>query len=177
MSALTAIHLETAKRLTALQELQVLRAAYARNPVARNLRRRLVELANQCDCHRESLDVLSAAADIDFAEAIMRVRALLALENPDATREACGAADFALSLAADDHGRSAALADRGKAERRLDQPEARDTMARALEFNPHNKDACKRLAALHFSRDDPEAVLAMSDTLSSLGVGHSRLIS
>ncbi|MFZ1920184.1 MAG: putative 2OG-Fe(II) oxygenase [Xanthobacteraceae bacterium] len=176
MGAFTPVRLETAKRLTALQELQILRNALAHSPGSRDLRGRFVEVANQCDCYRETLAVLAEASDIDFTEAMMRVRALLALEEPNATLDACSASNFALSLARNDADRAVALADRGKAERRLELPEARDTLIRALELDSHNKDACKRLAALHFSRNDPEAALAMTDTLAKLGVGHSRLI-
>ncbi len=84
MGAFTPVRLETAKRLTALQELQILRNALARSPGSRDLRGRFVEVANQCDCYRETLAVLAEASDIDFPEAMTRVRALLALEEPNA---------------------------------------------------------------------------------------------
>jgi uncharacterized protein (TIGR02466 family) len=175
MTAPTTIGLETAKRMTALQELDLVRAAHARNPASRELRRRLAGLLSMCDRHRETLTLLRDAADPDFAEAMMMTQALLALEDPVATREAREAANLAFSMADGDRGRAAALADLGKAEIRLGHPEARRTLLRALELDPHNKDACKRLAGLYSAVDDSVAALALTDALAAQGVGHSRM--
>jgi hypothetical protein len=98
MAAPTTIGLETPKRMTALQELDLVRAAHARNPASRELRRRLAGLLNMCDRHRETLTLLRDAADPDFAEAMMMTRALLALEDAEATSpEECKAAILRLS--------------------------------------------------------------------------------
>ena len=175
MSAPTTVGLETAKRMTALQELDLVGAAHARNPASRELRRRLAGLLSMCDRHRETLTLLRDAADPDFAEAMMMTQALLALEDAEATCEAREAANLAFSLADGDRGRAAALADLGKAEIRLGHPEARRTLLRALELDPHNKDACKRLAGLYSAVDDSIAALALTDALAAQGVGHSRM--
>jgi uncharacterized protein (TIGR02466 family) len=176
MTAPTTIRLETAKRVTALQELELMRAAHARNPASRELRRRLVWLLNICDRHRETLTLVTSAADLDFGEAMMMSQALLALDESEATRRAREAADLAFSLADADGDRAAALAARGKAEIRLGRPEAQRTLRHALELDPHNKDACKRLAALHFAAQEPGAALALADALAAQGVGHSRAL-
>ena len=68
MTAPTTIGLETAKRMTALQELDLVRAAHARNPASRELRRRLAGLLSMCNRHRETLTLLRDAADPDFAD-------------------------------------------------------------------------------------------------------------
>jgi uncharacterized protein (TIGR02466 family) len=175
LTAPTTIALETSKRMTTLQELDLVRAAHARNPASRELRHRLARLLNACDRHRETLTVLTAAAEPDFAEAMMMVQALLALEDPEATREAREAAHLAFSLAHSDRDRAAALADLGKAEIRLGDPEARRTLLRALELDPHSKDACKRLAALYLAADEFAAAMALTDALAAQGVGHSRM--
>ena len=175
MTAPTTIGLETPKRMTALKELDLVRAAHARNPASRVLRRRLAGLLSMCDRHRETLTLLRDAADPDFAEAMMMTQALLALEDPEATREAREAANLAFSMADGDRGRAAALADLGKAEIRLGHPEARRTLVRALQLDPHNKDACKRLAGLYSAVDDSVAALALTDALAAQGVGHSRM--
>jgi hypothetical protein len=52
---------------------------------------------------------------------------------------------------------------------------ARATLAEALALDPHNKDACKRLATLDLAAGDTGAVLAMYDDLASKGAAHSRL--
>jgi uncharacterized protein (TIGR02466 family) len=161
--------------MTAQQELDLVRAAHARNPASRELRGRLAGLLNSSDRHRETLTLLTGAADLDFGEAMMMTRALLALEDPEATWEAHEAANLAFSLADGDRGRAAALADLGKAEIRLGHSEARRTLVRALELDPHNKDACKRLAALYFAADESAAALALTDALAAQGVGHSRM--
>jgi hypothetical protein len=122
MTAPTTVALETAKRMTAQQELDLVRAAHARNPASRELRGRLAGLLNSSDRHRETLTLLTGAADLDFGEAMMMTRALLALEDPEATWEAHEAANLAFSLADGDRGRAAALADLGKAEIRLGHP-------------------------------------------------------
>jgi hypothetical protein len=176
MTPPTAIRLETPERLTSRQELSLVRAARARNPGSRELRSRLARLLSLCDEYREVLALLDGAENLGFDEAMMQARALLALETTEATRTARHAADHAFALADADQDRAAALADRGKAETRLELPEARTTLVRALELDPHNKDACKRLAALHFAADEPTPVLHLTYALAEKGVGHSRLI-
>ena len=67
MTTPTTIGLETPKRMTALQELDLVRVAHARNPASRELRRRLAGLLSMCDRHRETLTLLrDARADPDF---------------------------------------------------------------------------------------------------------------
>ncbi|BGE84892.1 MULTISPECIES: putative 2OG-Fe(II) oxygenase [Methylosinus] len=172
----TTIRLETAKRLTARQELELTRAAHARNAASRELRRRLAWLLNACDRYSETVALLAGAADLDFGEAMLRTNALLALETHEATREAIVSADCAFALADADRRRAAALADRGKAEMRLGDVRAERTLREALALDPHNKDACKRLAALCFSTREPGAALALAEALVAQGVGHSRVL-
>ncbi len=176
MTAPTSIRLETPKRLTPWQELGLVRAAHARNPASREMRFRLARLLDRCDEHNDALALLDGAADLTFDETMIRTLALLALETPEATLKARGSADLAFARAGDDRERAAALAARGKAEARLSLASARATLVRALELNPHDKNACKRLISIYLDADEPAEALALTQALAARGVGHSRLI-
>ena len=174
MHAGTKIRGETAKRLTPGQELALLRAAFASNP-SQLLRVRVASLLNQADAFDETIALLGAESDLAFGETMLLVHALLARETNEANVRACAVAQRAVALAADDRQRGAALADLAKAQVRVEDPAARETLVEALRFDPHNKNACKRLASFYLRRGDPHAVIAMLDGLSAQGVGHSRL--
>jgi len=169
---------EVGKRITATDECALVRAAYARNPDSPLLRERLAGLLNLCDAYTETL-ALYAAADpgiFSYREAMLLANAHIAQENEADTRRAGDAVGVALERADNDLDRAVALALMGKVKNRLGDPAgAEDCVTRALELDPHNKDACKRLATLLFDRDDPGAVLAVTDRLLEQGVGHSRL--
>ena len=171
----TRIEIETAKHLTVSQELLFVRLAYDRNP-SRVLRLRLATLLLVCDAFDDLVALLAPHDDLDFTQAMLLVQAHLARETPEDSREARRVADLALSEAVGDPQRAAALAARGKAETRLGNiAAARVTLGQALELNPHEKDACKRLAALDLAANDPAAVLAMADSLTAQGAAHARL--
>lgn len=53
--------------------------------------------------------------------------------------------------------------------------EGRATFDESLQADPHNKDACKRLAALHLAAGDYEAVLSLYERLAGHGAAHARL--
>jgi hypothetical protein len=105
----------------------------------------------------------------------MLTRALLAKETIEANVEACDAAERTFLLADTDRRRAEVLADKGKAQVRLGDSAALATLEAALELDPHNKNACKRLTALHLGRGDAQAVLANTAALLARGAGHSRL--
>ena len=175
MSQATRIELEVAKQLTVRQELEIVRLAYARSPTP-VMRSRLARLFLLCDAFDDVITLLSPCDDLDYREATLLIHAHLSRETPEDTRAVRRVADHALSLAADDSARAAALAARGKAETRLgDIAAARATLEHALRLDPHEKDACKRLAALDFAADDSDAVLATVDALAAQGAAHARL--
>jgi len=169
---------EVGKRITALDECALVKAAYARNPESPLLRGRLGALFNLCDAYDETI-ALYATADTDtfsFAEAHTLALAYAARENDADTRRAYDVTAIALQAAENDIQRAAALALAGKALARLgDAAGATERLTRALELDPHSKDACKRLAALLLDRGDTGAVLAVTDRLMGQGAGHSRL--
>jgi hypothetical protein len=166
---------ETAKRMTAQQEQALLRGAFASNPTSRELRYRLASLHNANDEFEATVELLGGVDGLDCGETLALTRALLAMETAETTRRACETAARAFLLADDDRQRAAALADQGKAQARLGDAAAQGSLEAALQLDPHNKNACKRLAALHLERDEAAAVLTMTAALQALGVGHSRL--
>ncbi len=171
----TRIDLEVAKQLTLPQELALVRTAYARHrgPI---LRSRLATLLLVCDAFDELVALLSPHDDLNFLEETLLAQACLARETADDAEHARSIANRALASATSDAQRAAALAIRGKAETRLGKDDAaRATLEHALRHDPHEKDACKRLAALDLAAKDPAAVLTMVDGLTAQGAAHARL--
>ncbi|MGV3456789.1 2OG-Fe(II) oxygenase family protein [Sphingomonas sp.] len=169
---------EVGKRITAADECALVQAAYARNPASTLLRDRLAVLFNRNDRFAEAI-ALYAGVDpytLGFAEVLVLVHAHMALEQPTDTARAADLATVAFEVADEDFQRAAALAARGKAQRRMGAIDAAEhSLRQALIHDPHNKDACKRLASLHFDAGAPQRVLDDMAQLDAQGVGHSRL--
>lgn len=175
MSIMT-IELEVAKHLSVHQELVIVREAHARLP-SLAMRARLGTLLLVCDAFDDVIALLAEEEDLTLGETMLLVNACLARETPEDTRMARDVADRALAMASHARDRAAALAARGKAETRLGHTDAaRATLEAALALDPHEKDACKRLAALDLAADDPAAVLETTDALMAQGAGHARLL-
>ncbi|MBN8499986.1 MAG: hypothetical protein J0M19_02405 [Sphingomonadales bacterium] len=169
------LSIETAKRLSAQQERRLARDALALNPGSRLMRARLAALLTLDDAFAETIALLEPATDLSFAERMALIMAYLALENTEADHAAVRHAQSAARAAEDDRQQAAALAELAKAQVRLGQAEARETLIHALTLDPHSKNACKRLATWHMKRSEFSAVLDFSADLLERGVGHSRL--
>lgn len=175
MSKQLKIHCEVTRQLTAKEELLLLRGAYARNP-SPILRARLGAVLLLADAFDAVIDLLAACEDRNFSEEMLLAAAYLARETPDDTARAAKVAERALALAGDDPARAAALAIRGKTEtRRGDLDAARASLRLALDHNPLDKDACKRLAAIELAANNPATILAIVDELAAKGAAHARL--
>lgn len=175
MSRKTEIQLEMAKRLSARQELAIIRVAFDRR-ASPEMRARLSALLLLHDHFDDVIALLTDFTDLSFDELLTLALAHIARETDSDTRAAGIAADRALALADTDIKRARALALRGKTETRLgDVPAARATLREALDLNPHEKDACKRLAAIELNAGDFAAVLALTDALIARGAAHARL--
>ena len=175
MTAAPAIRLETTKRLSAEQELALVAATYARSPGPGPIRERLAWLNNRQEAYGDTVSLLDGAVALNFREALMLASALLAVAGDAAAERALDAAGQALDLAETHVDRARALAETGRAQARLRRPDASATLARALELDPHNRDACRRLAALHTAAGDHRKVVALTERLLSWGAGHSEL--
>jgi len=174
-SHIAQIELESEKRLTVGQELDLLRAAHKRTPTV-DISNKLVKVLVLDDQFEEAIALLEAKADRDYRDETFLTISYLSRETTADNRRAFGAASRAFALSNNDNQRAAALAAIGKCEKRLGQVEqAKSTLKRALAYDPHNKDACKRLAAIMLEEGDVEALLAWTDSLMAQGVDHARL--
>lgn len=166
---------ESEHPLTPPQVLMLARAAFDANPSPAN-RRRLMYLLSLDDAHTEMDRRFGNASDLTFPELLLLAYSTLALEEALADRRVVSLCDRALAAATKPSLRAAALATRAKAEIRLGQTStARATLAAALDEDPANMDACKRLAALDLADGRNEDLLGWTGRLVSQGIAHSRL--
>lgn len=172
------VEIEKARLLTNAQEAALLANALARNPGSAMMRSTLASLLLAQDRFDEVLVLLAEpATPSDWGSAMLRFQAHISLETPADDGAAAEAAREAAELAGDDSSRAAALADLGKALRRLDkEAEAEAVLREALSLDPDQKNAVKRLTALLFARGDDAGVLSLTDRLIAAGGGNSRLL-
>ncbi|MFM5949980.1 MAG: putative 2OG-Fe(II) oxygenase [Novosphingobium sp.] len=175
MTAQFELKVETAKRLSAQQELLLAREALARNPESALMRARLAGLLNLSDSFEAVIELLEPATNRSFGEDMVLLFAYLSIETEEGNRKVLRLAGEILESAESDATRAAALAEMGKAQVRLGMAEAQATLIRALELDPHNKNACKRLAALLLGRGEAQQVVDFTGDLIDRGGGHSRL--
>ena len=169
------IELEGEKRLTVGQELDLIRAAYARMP-SPAIRSQLVRMLMLDDLFEEVIELLESDAERGYHDESFLSLAYLARENTIDDARALDAANRACAQSENDLQRAAALAARGKCEKRLGRvAEAKATLHHSLELDPQNKDACKRLAAIMLDERQPDALIAWTDDLLKQGVRHARL--
>jgi tetratricopeptide (TPR) repeat protein len=172
------ISVEQPKAITVSQQRDLLRAAVARNPTSQLLKTRLATLQIISDQFDEAIAVLDECVESSpsFEAYELLAQASLSRETARDNRGAREAARRAFEYSRTNLERAAALALLGKAQIRLgEEMAAQATLERALEENPHSKDAYKRLAALLLRRDAPDDLLRLADQLSARSVGHSRL--
>lgn len=171
----TEIRPDREKALTTGQEIGLLRAAYARSPTAQ-MRSRLLPLLMLEEAFSEAVDILTTGDPLDYLGEIALGQIYLADKASAATILAHAAAERALHLAQDNGQRARALADRAKCEIRMGRFDvARATLMRALDLDPHNLNACKRIAAVERVAGRPHAFLTIADALTNSGVSHAQL--
>lgn len=166
---------EQVRAMTAAQELHLLQQAYASRP-DRTIRRRLARLLVFEEQLEELHELLANATDLDASEALMLADCCLLFERPDMDREAARVAQGIVDVNHDPKVRSAGLAYLGKALIRQDDlARARTVLQQALELNPANFDACKRLAFVYMKTDDDQGFADAADLLARKGARHCRL--
>ena len=177
MTAGIAIRPESAKALSARDERDLLRLAFARDPGSMAMRMRLAQLQHRLDAFDETIALLTPVErELDWDGARLLASAYFARDGADDTAQAARIAQAALTAARNDAERSAALADQAKALLRLGQIDAACAHLRhALALDPTNRDAFKRLGT-QLLRTDPPAALALAEQMQAKGVTHSRLI-
>ena len=169
------IQAEARKVMTVAQELSLAQAVHAKAG-SPDTRARLATLLLLDDRQDDVVALLEGATALGIHEELLLADAYLAREAAEDDARARAAADRAVALADADVVRAQALALRGKCETRLGATDqARETLQQALALDPHNKDACKRIAAIEVAAGRSERVLAIADGLLAQGVGHARL--
>jgi tetratricopeptide (TPR) repeat protein len=166
------IVIENSKRLSVSQELELHRAAFARNSRSVPIRARLAMLMVQTNLYAEVMALLEGRQDLLHLECMLLIHALLAQKTAEADRRVCQFAVVAEATASMDQERAIVFAQLGKAQMRLGDDAARSSFEQALAIDPTNKDACKRLASWLFSCDDPQAVLDFSEKAFARGAAH-----
>jgi tetratricopeptide (TPR) repeat protein len=178
ISAKFRVRPEPAKALSAPAECRLLRDALQRNPDSPALRLRLAKLLNLLDCFDETVALLSSPGidRLGAEELLTLARALLACRTDEGARAAAGMAERALRLASSDADLSIGLAEAAKASFRTGATgQAVAMLEKALELDPHNSLACKRLATHLLRAREPKAVLDLVARLNAKGASHSRL--
>lgn len=169
------IDTEAEKTLTVAQELDLLRNAHAKSP-NESVRARLAHMLLLDDQFDEVVALYEDSSGLGYREEMLLTQAYISQENAVSNARARDAAERALGQAQNDAQRAAALAARGKSERRLGaEQNARASFNLALSLDPTNKDACKRLAAMALEENRTDELLALTDTLMSKGAAHARL--
>lgn len=169
------VHIESPPLLSSMAELSILRAAYRERPKSALLRSRLAGTLLLRDEFDEVIALLGEET-VDPGECRLLILAHLARETPCDDRRVIEIADRVMPFTCHDATRAQLLADQAKAHRRLGYREAAlECLREALEIEPGNKDACKRLAAIHHEVNAPEDAIAALDRVAARGAAHTRL--
>ena len=178
MSGFT-LEIERPLALAKSQEIVLLRKAVEANPASVPLRAKLalyLFIQDQFDeaiiLYRGLLAEAPAAA-----WAVMLAECHISKETPADDRASEQMARRAAELAAEPYERAQALAALGKAlTRQGRRDEARVALLAALEADPAEVNAYKRLATLDLEAGAPDETLRVADGLIAQGVGHARLL-
>ena len=170
---------ELTRKLDANAEVLLLREAVQQNPGSESLRLRLARLFNKLDLFPESIDLLSqnCVADGNLVAKFALIDAYFARNTADDNGLAKMVAESAMSLAHNGVDRSHLLSDLAKAHLRLGQNDtALPLLHKALELNPANVNAFKRLALELLHQKQAQMVITLTDNLKQQGIRHSRLL-
>lgn len=165
--------------LAKAHEVDLLRKAVAGNPSSLTLRGRLASLHFIQDRFDEAIALYQKLWDEAPSAhwATMLAECHISKETPEDDRTAERMARLALPLAVEPRDRAQLLAVLGKAlVRQGRHEEARTTLMEALESDPSNANAYKRLAALDLASGSTASALVTADHLIGQGVAHSRVL-
>lgn len=171
-----AISIEQPTALLTSVELNLLQEAYQRSPGSAEL---ALQLANRLlinDRFEEVIELLEPRGDLSNTRTMFLIQAYFARKDPAADRKVVELAELGLATAKYPEIQARMLADMGKALIRLNDPDAAlAALHRALELNPADRNALKRITAIHLKAGNPELVIALAERLHDRGIGHSRL--
>jgi tetratricopeptide (TPR) repeat protein len=168
--------IEAPKPLHGAVELALLQEALARSPDSAPIALQLATRLLIDDRFAEVIALLEPREDLPGRRALFLIQAYFAQETEAANRKVLSLAEQELPRTADLAMQARLLADMGKALIRLDRGDAAlDALHRALALNSDDRNAFKRITALHLHRGEPQAVIALAERMLAQGVAHSRL--
>ena len=170
---------ELTRKLDTKAEVRLLRDAVEQNPGSDSLRLRLARLLNKLDLFTESIELLTPAnfAKDSLCAKFALITAYFARNTADDNALAKQVAQSAALIAQNDMDRSHLLAELAKAHLRLGENDAAlPLLWKALELNPTNVNAFKRLALELLHQNRPLQVITLTDSLKQQGARHSRLL-
>ncbi len=164
------------KMLTSKEELALARKARQRNPQSLPLLYSLASKLVYADHFQEAITLLESIDTADYTRFILLYNAYIGFETEPDNLKARDAAATAVNLADTPRRRATALANLAKAHIRLSQPDHAEALLRqALEANPHNKDAYKRLFRLYLN-ESPQKALDFANSMMDRGILHARVL-
>ena len=170
------LRLPLPKILTAKEELEIARKAFARDPQSPRVRYRLAYMLVRLDLFNEAIELLEQEEQNDFRRFVLLFMAYIGFETEEGTLKARAAAERAVQLAQTPEQRSSALADLAKTFTRLGEyATSEKLLLDALKENPADKDAYKRLSRMYM-HSDPEKALRLAEDMISRGVLHARVL-
>lgn len=168
--------IEAPKPLHGAVELALLQEALARSPDSAPIAMQLATRLLIDDRFTEVIALLEPREDLPSRRAVYLIQAYFAQETPAANRKVITLAEREFARTKEPAMQARLLADKGKALSRLGQGDAAlAVLHAALTHNPADRNAFKRITALHLQRGEPEAVIALAETMLAQGVAHSRL--
>lgn len=173
------LEIEPPLPLAKAHEVDLLRKAVSANPSSITLRGRLASLHFIQDRFDEAIDLYRQLWDESPAAswAAMLAECHISRETPEDDRMAEHMARLALPLAGEPSHEAQVLAVLGKALIRQGRhEEGRTTLMAALQLDPFNANAYKRLVALDLASGSTASALATAEQLIGRGVTHSRVL-
>ena len=176
---MNAIELPVPKALTLGEEIAFARMVVARAPNSPMNASRLAHLLLMDDKFDEAAELLrlDGHETDDPSDLSLLYAAAIARETPAGNVAARDCATRAVAAAGNNAEKAQALANLGKTHARLsDIAAARTALLEALELDPANKDAFKRITALDLEAGNTVAALDRADRAIALGITHSRVL-
>lgn len=174
-----ALEIEAPLDLAKMHEVTLLRQAVAANPASIDLRFTLAMRLFQLDAFDDVIALLEAlfAETTDADVAWHLAEAYITRETPQGDERSEYFARASLALAVTPMQRAGSLATLGKTLTRQGRTaEARTALTAALDADPHDRNAYKRLATLDVRAGESCEALDLADRLIARGVGHSRVL-
>ena len=170
------LQIQRPRMLSSEEDLALARAIFARHPDDAQVLQRLAAALMKLDKFDEAIALLETQRREQPRDLLTLANALLYREQGDDNLRAKALAERAVDLSGSPAERATALATVAKVQSRLEKDdEARVLLEAALEADPQEKDAYKRLFH-NLLRTDPQAALEFAEARIRKGVVHARVL-